>query len=340
MSKIISLVLGAYAGIIATADANSASAEPAGEVFRGKTITVYCACGVGSGYDFIARLLARHIGRQLPGNPSVVVSNMPGGLGIPTANFIYNGAPKDGTAIAMPLQNIAEEQILGSSNIQYDASKFGWIGRLAPNVEIAYVWHTVPVKTFDDLKQRETIFAANGPSATLYPTLLNITTGTKVKLVRGYGPTPVVHLALQRGEVEGMTGSLGVIKTLAPEWMQNKTVTILVQYQRERHSQLADVPAVMELMSTETDKDLFGFFINSATIGRSFLAPPGLAHDRLALLRGAFKQMLNDPEFLAEVAQAKHDIAPLTGTELQRIAARQLNVSPALLERIRGLDMR
>jgi len=340
MSKIIMLVLGLLAGIIAPAGAVPARAEPNGDALRGKTITVYCACGVGSGYDFIARLLARHIGRQIPGNPNVVVSNMPGGLGIPTANFIYNGAPKDGTAIAMPLQNIAEEQVLGSTNIQYDASKFGWIGRLAPNVEIAYVWHSVPVKAFDDLKRRETIFAANGPSATLYPTLLNVTTGTKIKLVRGYGPTPVVHLALQRGEVEGMTGSLGVIKTLAPEWMQNKTVTILVQYQRERHPQLSDVPAVMELMSTDADRDLFGFFINSATIGRSFLAPPGLAEDRLALLRGAFQRMLGDQEFLAEVAQAKHDIAPLPGTELQRIAERQLNVSSALLERIRGLDLR
>jgi tripartite-type tricarboxylate transporter receptor subunit TctC len=340
MSKIRILALGALAsGVIAAAGIHATVAE-SGEVFRGKTVTLYCACGVGSGYDFIARLLARHIGHQLPGNPSVVVSNMPGGLGIPTANYIYNNAPKDGTAIAMPLQNIAEEQILGSESIQYDASKFGWIGRLAPNVEIAYVWHSVPIKAFDDLKQRETIFAANGPSAILYPSLLNITTGTRIKLVRGYGATPVVHLALERGEVEGMTGSLGVIKTLAPEWMQNKTVTILVQYQRERHPQLADIPAVMELMSSESDKELFGFFINSAAIGRSFLAPPGLPEDRLAMLRDAFQRMLDDPEFAAEVTQAKHDILPLPGPELQRIAERQLNASPALLERIRRLGLR
>src|SRR5712671_5692538 len=156
------------------------------EPFAGKKITVYCACGVGSGYDFIARLFARHFGRHLPGNPNVVVANMQGGLGLPAANFIYNAAPKDGTAIGALLQNLAEEQVLGTENIRYDVSKFGWIGRLAPNVEIAYVWHTVPVKTFEDLRRRETIFAVNGPSALLYPTLLNSLAGTKIKMVRGY----------------------------------------------------------------------------------------------------------------------------------------------------------
>jgi tripartite-type tricarboxylate transporter receptor subunit TctC len=338
MRKIAVLMLGGLAVIIASQAPNAAYAQP-DEPFRGKTVTVYCACGVGSGYDFIARLLGRHIGRHLPGNPGVVVSNMQGSLGIAAANFIYNNAPKDGTAIAMPLQNIAEEQVLGSDNIRYDAAKFGWIGRLSPNVEIAYVWHSVPVKTFDDLKRRETIFAANGPSATLYPTLLNDLAGTKIRLVRGYGATPVVHLALQRGEVEGMTGSLGVIKTLAPEWMRDKTVTILVQYQRERHPELADVPAVMELIDSAEGKELFGFFINSATIGRSFLAPPGLAPDRLAMLRDAFHDMLDDPDFIAEVRQAKHDIEPLPGTELQAIVERQLNISGALRERIKSLGL-
>jgi tripartite-type tricarboxylate transporter receptor subunit TctC len=331
-------ILGGLAGIIAASCPNAARAQT-DEPFRGKTVTVICACGVGSGYDFIARLLGRHFGRHLPGSPSVVISNMPGSLGIGVANYIYNSAPKDGTALAMPLENIAEEQVLGSDNIHYDASKFGWIGRLSPNVEIAYVWHTVPVQTFDDLRHRETIFAANGPSAILYPTLLNIFAGTKIKLVHGYGATPAVHLALERGEVEGMTGSLGVIKTLAPDWMRDKTVRILVQYQRTRHPELADVPAALELVDSEEGKEIFGFFINSGTIGRSFLAPPGLPPERLAMLRAAFQDMLDDPEFRAEVQQAKHDIEPLSGTELGAIAERQLNISAGLRERIKSLGL-
>jgi tripartite-type tricarboxylate transporter receptor subunit TctC len=309
------------------------------EPFAGKTVTVTCACGVGSGYDFIARLFARHFGRQLPGNPNVVVSNQQGGLGLPAANYIYNAAPRDGTAIGALLQNLAEEQVLGSENIRYDAVKFGWIGRLAPNVEIAYTWHTVPVKTFDDLRHRETVFAVNGPSALLYPTLLNALAGTHIKMVRGYGPTPVVHLALQRGEVEGMTGSLGVIRTLEPTWLPNKTVTLLTQYQHVRHPELPDVPAVLELVSSDEDREIFSFFINSATIGRAFLAPPGLPPERLAMLRTAFTAMLEDPEFLAEVKQAKHDISPLSGSELQAIIERQLNVSPAIRERIRAMGL-
>jgi tripartite-type tricarboxylate transporter receptor subunit TctC len=264
---------------------------------------------------------------------------MQGGLGLPAANFIYNAAPKDGTAIGALLQNLAEEQVLGAENVRYDASKFGWIGRLAPNVEIAYVWNTVPVKTFKDLRHRETVFAVNGPSALLYPTLLNSLAGTKIKMVRGYGPTPVIHLALQRGEVEGMTGSLGVIKTLEPTWMPNKTVSILTQYQHVRHPELPDVPAVLELVTREEDKELFGFFINSAAIGRAFLAPPDLPPERLAMLRTAFHNMLNDPDFIAEVRQAKHDIAPLSGMELQAIIETQLNVSSALRARIQSLGL-
>jgi tripartite-type tricarboxylate transporter receptor subunit TctC len=338
MRKLAIAMLGGLAGIVAASCLTVAWAQT-DEPFRGKTVTLTCACGVGSGYDFIARLLGRHIGRHLPGNPTVVVSNMSGSLGIGVANYIYNSAPRDGTALAMPLENIAEEQVLGSDNIHYDAAKFGWIGRLSPNVEIAYVWHSVPVETFDDLRHRETIFAANGPSAILYPTLLNIFAGTRIKLVHGYGATPAVHLALERGEVEGMTGSLGVIKTLAPDWMRDNTVRILVQYQRTRHPELADVPAALELVDSAEGKEIFGFFINSASIGRSFLAPPGLPPERLAMLRNSFQEMLDDPDFLAEAAQAKHDIEPLPGPELQAIAERQLSIEPALRERIKALGI-
>jgi tripartite-type tricarboxylate transporter receptor subunit TctC len=337
MRKRFISMFGGLAGIIAAC--LTAAWAQTDEPFRGKTVTLTCACGVGSGYDFIARLLGRHIGQHLPGNPTVVVSNMPGSLGIGVANYIYNSAPKDGTALAMPLENIAEEQMLGSDSIHYDAAKFGWIGRLSPNVEIAYVWHNVSVEIFDDLRHRETIFAANGPSAILYPTLLNIFAGSRIKLVHGYGATPAVHLALERGEVEGMTGSLGVIKTLAPDWMRDRTVRILVQYQRTRHPELADVPAALELVDSAEGKEIFGFFINSASIGRSFLAPPGLPPERLAMLRNSFQEMLDDPDFLDEAKQAKHDIEPLPGPELQAIAERQLSISPALRERIKALGI-
>jgi tripartite-type tricarboxylate transporter receptor subunit TctC len=333
--RLAAAIVSGWLALLSPSSAVSQGAEP----FAGKTITLYCACGVGSGYDFIARLFARHFGRHMPGNPNVVVSNMQGGLGLPAANLIYNVAPKDGTAIGALLQNVAEEQVLGPENIRYDASKFGWIGRLAPNVEIAYVWNTVPVKTFDDLRRRETIFAVNGPSALLYPTLLNNLAGTKIKMVRGYGPTPVVHLALQRGEVEGMTGSLGVIKTLEPTWMPNKTVTLLMQYQHVRHPELPDVPTALEFVADGEDKEIFGFFINSATIGRAFLAPPGLPPERLAMLREGFAGMLEDPEFLAEVKQAKHDIAPLSGLALQALVEKQLSVSSAIRTRIQAMGL-
>jgi tripartite-type tricarboxylate transporter receptor subunit TctC len=311
-----------------------------GAPFRGNTVTVYVGASPGGGYDIYGRLVARHIGKHLPGQPTVIASNMPGGMGFTAANFLYNAAPKDGTALAVLVPNIAEAQVLGSDVIQYDAAKFGWVGRIAPNVEIAYVWHTVPVKRFEDLQQRETIFAGQGASAFLYPTLLNRLLNTKIKVVRGYNATASVHLAMERGEVEGVTGSLGVISSSAPDWVRDKKVTIILQYQQERHRDLASVPAVLELIQSPEDREVFAFFISSATVGRSIVAPPGLPPDRLALLRRAFDDTMNDPQFVTDAAQAKFELGPLPGTALQAIVERQVNVSPAIRDRILALGWR
>jgi tripartite-type tricarboxylate transporter receptor subunit TctC len=307
------------------------------EPFKGKTITLYVGASAGGGYDTYGRLVGRHIGKYLPGQPTVIASNMPGGMGITPANYLYNVAPKDGTAIAILVQNLAEEQVLGAESIQYDASKFGWVGRIAPNVELAYIWHEVPVKRFEDLQLRETIFAGQGASASLYPALLNKLLDTRIKLVRGYRSTASVHLAMERGEVEGVTGSLDVVSNSAADWVRDKKVTIVLQYQHERHPSLAEIPTVLEFVRSDDDRDVFSFFISSAMVGRSIVAPPGLPPDQLALLRTAFDNTMKDPQFLAEAAQTKFELGPLPGAELQTIVERQVNVSPAIRDRILAL---
>ena len=187
------------------------------------------------------------------GNPTVIVSNMLGAGSLACANFIYNVAPRDGSALAMVVQNIAEEQVLGSEGIRYDAAKFGWIGRLASNLEIAYLWHTVPVNGIDDLKRRETIFAGSGSSSIIYPLLLNNILGTRIKLVRGYSGTPTAHLAMERGEAEGTLGSLSGIRALVPEWLPTGKIKVLLQFRQERYADLANVPTIMEVMPTEAE---------------------------------------------------------------------------------------
>jgi tripartite-type tricarboxylate transporter receptor subunit TctC len=308
--------------------------------YKGKTVTLTVGASPGGGYDTYGRLVGRHIGRHLPGQPMVVATNMPGGMGITPANYLYNVAPKDGTAIAILVQNLAEEQVLGVDSIQFDAAQFGWVGRIAPNVELAYVWHAVPVTRFEDLRRRETIFAGQGASAFIYPTLLNKLLDTRIKLVRGYRSTATVHLAMERGEVEGTTGSLDVMSNFASDWLRDRKVNILLQYQHDRHPNLSGVPTVMEFVRSAEDREVFSFFIGSAMVGRSIVAPPGLPPERLALLRRAFDDTMKDPQFLADAAQTKFELGPLPGAALQAIVERQVKISPAIRNRIISLGWR
>ena len=302
-----------------------------------KTVTIYAGGPVGGGIDLYARLVARHLGRHLPDSPSVVVSNMPGAGSISCANFIHNVAPKDGTAIAIVQQGIAEEQAFGTEAVRFDARKFGWVGRIASNVEISYVWHTVPVRSIEDLKSRETVFAALGLSSIVYPELLNGMIGTRIKLVRGYTGTPAAHVALERGEVEGSSGSLNTMKTTSRDWMLGGKVRILVQYALQRHPELPDVPAIVEFGATPQDRAVFAFYANSAEIGRSIIAPPGLPPQVLNRLRTAFAATMKDPQFVAEIKQIGADFDPSPGEELESIVERTIGVSPESLERARAV---
>jgi tripartite-type tricarboxylate transporter receptor subunit TctC len=316
-------------------------AGPAGaqsnEPFRGKTITIYVGFPPGGGYDFYGRLVARHLGRQIPGNPTVVVSNMPGAQGIACANYMTGVAPRDGTALAVLVQSVAQDQVVGSTGVQYDASQFNWIGRVAPNVETLYVWHTVPVKTVDDLSRHETIIAADGTPVMVLAELLRTTVSGRFKLIKGYSGTRDVHLAMQRGEVEAAVSSMNTVRTMFPDWVQNKWFNVIVQNALERQADLAEVPTMVELGKSEADRELLAFFAASSAIGRAIVAPPGLPADRIATLRAAFDAMVQDEQFRAEVRQSRVDFGPLGGAALQKIASRIVAIEPAQRERVRAI---
>jgi tripartite-type tricarboxylate transporter receptor subunit TctC len=281
-------------------------------------------------------MLARHIGRHLPGNPTVVASNMPGAGGIACANFMYNIAPKDGTAIAILFQTMAEEQALGAQNVQFDVAKFNWIGRITSNVEMAYTWHTSPTKTIEDAKRRETIMGASGPATFVYPLLLNNIIGTRFKVVRGYQGGRELNLAMQRGEVEGTTTSFNTITTTT-DWLTTGQLNILVQYAPERHPGLPNVPTVGELVSTPDDKELFSFLTQGSAVGRSFAAPPGVPREQVEILRAAFDATMKDPQFLAEIKQAKAEFDPMSGQNLQQLFERSTKLSPANRDRAQAV---
>jgi tripartite-type tricarboxylate transporter receptor subunit TctC len=320
-------------GLFPAAGVNVATAR-APEDLKGKTLTVYIPFAQAGGYDQYARLFARHVGRHLPGNPTVVPSNMPGANGLVGANYLYNTAPKDGTAIGLLYQAIAQDQIVLGSKVQYDARQFNWIGRITSTAEILYTWHRVPVRRVEDLVKREVIIAAAGPLVSVYTHLLNASTGARFKIVRGYKGTQEIHIALERGEVEAAYSSLSTVRAGWNRWLQNKEINILVQTVPERHPDLPEVPAIAEFGKTDTDKQMMNFFAAAGTVGRAIVAPPGVPPDRLNVLRAAFLATMKDEQFLAEAQQLKLDVEPMPGEDLRKIAETILAIGPAEQARV------
>jgi tripartite-type tricarboxylate transporter receptor subunit TctC len=306
------------------------------DTFAGKTVTISVGFGPGGGYDLYARVLARHLGRHLPGHPTVVVANMPGAASIRAANYIANVAPKDGTALGIVAQSIAEEQLLGVAGVSYDVAKLGWIGRIAANVEVTYVWHAAAVKTLDDLRSTEATLAGTGPSSSIYPRLMNTIAGMKWKVIAGYNTTSAAHLAMQRREVDGATSSLNTLKTTQRDWLDGGLIRILVQLAPQRSAELANVPAVVELAKTPEDRDVLAFYANSGTVGRAVIAPPGLPAERIAMLRSAFDATMKDVEFRAEIEATKLELEPMAGAELQKLVETSMRVSSTVLARARA----
>jgi tripartite-type tricarboxylate transporter receptor subunit TctC len=326
----------ALLGSLALGFGGDARAQSGGD-FKGKTLTVYIAFGPGGGYDQYARLFARHAGRHIPGNPTVVPANMPGANGIVAANYLYNTASKDGTALGFLYQTIAQDQVLLQSNVQYDATKFNWVGRITSTVEILYTWHRVPVRRIEDLANRETVLGVAGPAIATYARLLNSSIGAQFKMVRGYKSTAEIHIAMERGEVEGVYSSLSTVRSGWNSWLRDKQINILVQTIPERHPDLADVPAIVELGKTAEDKSMMSFFAAGGAVGRSVAAPPGIAPATLHMLRQAFQATMKDPQFLADAQHLKLDVEPLSGDELGKITKRVVNISAVERERALAL---
>src|SRR3954469_6567183 len=271
--------------------------------FKGKTVTVIASFEAGGPYDFYSRLVARFLGAHLPGNPNVIVQNMPGAGGLRGANYLYNVAAHDGSVVGVVSQAVAVGQILGTTpGIQYDARKYTWIGRINSNVEVEHTWHASGIKSIEDAKKREVVVAGTGPtsSSVVMPRLMNELIGTKFKVVTGFqGPTSA-QLALERGEVEGIVKPWSSIKTSTPEWLRDKKINLIVQHTRVRHPELPDVPTIVDLGQDEAQRQIFALFAGGAALGTALLAPPGVPDGVVAALRKAFDQAMRDPALLDE----------------------------------------
>jgi tripartite-type tricarboxylate transporter receptor subunit TctC len=323
--------------VIATLASTGLATAQTAEKFKGKIFEVVVGYDTGGGYDIYARALARHIGKHLPGNPTVIVKNMPGAQTRTAANYLFNIAPKDGTVIGTIARGLPTEELLGSGGIRFESAKFNWIGSMNNEVSVGVAWHTSPVKTFEDTKQREMVVGAIADSL-LFAQVMNAVLGTKFKPISGYKSGGEIGLAMERGEVEGRMGwSWSSVVSMNPEWIREGKIRNLVQFSTSKHADLPNVPLVTELAGNDADRALLELVFSRQVIGRPFIAPPGLDAETVEILRKAFDETMRDPAFLAEMQKANLEVNPIPGKDVQELINRLFKTPPAVLERAKQI---
>ena len=323
--------------------ATSALADPVADFYRGKSIRLIVGAAAGGGYDIPARLVANHMGKHIPGNPSFVVENMPGAASLIMTNYLYARAPRDGTAMGMPNNNIPLEPRLKQlsregGNVSFDVTKFNWLGSPVQEPQVLITLSSA-AKTLDDLKSRKVIVGSTGTTADNYsvPALLNQILGTKMEIVTGYKGQSDIFLAMEQSEVQGnSTGLTNVLVTKA-DWIKSGKATIILQLGLERASELPQVATALEVAHTQETRELLRLFLLKYRMARPLALPPDVPADRLKALNAAFDATMKDPAFLAEARQIGLDINPVGGAEMTRLVNEIQAAPQATVERLQKL---
>lgn len=331
-------LMGVAIGFVLALGVAVAKAEDVTDFYGGKTVTMVIGTPAGGGYDVYARLLARHLGKHIPGNPNIIVQNKPGAGSVTAANYVYEVAPQDGSVILAPTRTAAFVQLLGKAGPRYLATKFNWLGSLNNEVGVMGVWHAAPVKNFHDARRVSVIFgsASAGGDGDIYPALMNNTLGTKFKIVSGYPGSGGVDLAMLRGEVQGQSNSYSAMKKFLPDWRQK--INVVVQLSLTRHPELPDIPLIFDFikpeflkpgMTLEEAHTLWQLMLIQKAMGRPFAVGPNVPAPRVEALRKAFDAVLRDPEFIAEAAKRDIELNPVDGDGIQRMLAKISSASQA-----------
>jgi tripartite-type tricarboxylate transporter receptor subunit TctC len=319
---------------VAWLTANAALAQDAVEAFyRGKSVTITVGSAVGGGFDAYARLVSHHLAKHIPGNPTIVVQNIPGAGSNKAASYIALQAPKDGTAIGA-LQAVAITQpLISDQTVPHDPSKFIMVGSANSSVYFCVIRSDAPVKTFRETFEKEVIIGTSGEGASLreYPVMLVNVLGVKLRLIGGYAGSREIMIAMERNEVQGMCGmDWSSFLTQQPNWISSGFVRLLAQEDLRGHSEMnkSGVPLAISFAKTEEDRQVMEMIYSQNLFGRPYLLPPGVPADRVAGLRRAFASMLKDKALLAEAEKSGLDIGPMGGEELQALVAK-LYASPS-----------
>jgi tripartite-type tricarboxylate transporter receptor subunit TctC len=326
--------------IVATLSVSSAPAQTPAEFYRGKTVSLYIGFSVGGGYDLYARVLARHMGRHLPGNPQVVPRNMEGAGSLRAANFISQAAPRDGTAFATIGRGTPLGALLGQSGAQIDPRKWTWLGSANDEVSLCVAWHAAGIARFEDLRTGEKAFGATGPSeeGVQIVKTMNALLGTKVRIVSGYPGSNEINLAIERGEIDGRCAiSWSSIKATHQIWLDQNKLKLLSQVSFSRHADLPEIPLLSDFAATDEARQILKFLAGRQVMGRPYFAPPELPADRAAALRKAFTDTLQDPEFLAEAERAKLEITPVPAARIEALLQELYAMPAAVVQKASAL---
>jgi tripartite-type tricarboxylate transporter receptor subunit TctC len=317
----------------------AAAQEDVAAFYRGKTVRLVVGVAVGSGYDINARLLARHLAAHIPGNPNIIVQNLPGAGSLTMTNQLYAAGPFDGSVIGASFNGMPTTPLLQPTGARFDPVKLNWIGSTNRETQVTYVWHTAPVQKLEDLATTELIVGAQAPGSTQYdfPQLANALFGYKFKVITGYESTPKIHLAMERGEIHGNGATnWSTLKALNPDWIRDKKVRVLVQWGLNKHPELPDVPLILDAAKSDADRAALKLVIARLEYGRPFFMPPNVPAERVTAVRRAFDAAVKDPTYLAEAEKLKIDVDPLTGEEVAALIEQVMKTPAETVTRVRG----
>ena len=330
------LLLALVAGVLVSAC--PAQAQPADSFYKGKTLVIYSGLSAGGAYSAYARLLERHIGRHIPGNPVTVMKVMEGANGLTLANWLYNVAPKDGLAMGIFHERIGLEPVVAPQGTLFDGRKFAWIGSAAKQTSVCFTRAGSQVKTVADAQRVGIPVGASAAagSDSVMPRMMNTMLGTKFQIIQGYGGADIL-LAIERGEVEGRCGfGWASLKTTRPDWAEQRKINLLAQFSYKPHPDLKDVPLMMDMVSKPEDKRALQLVFATQEMGRPFTAPPGTPADRVAVLRKAFVAALEDPALVAEAQKQGLEIDPISGEEITQILLDLYDTPKEIVDRVNG----
>jgi tripartite-type tricarboxylate transporter receptor subunit TctC len=316
-----------------------ARAEDAASFYRGKQIRFIVGSAPGGTYDLLARIVARHMGAHIPGAPTIIVQNQPTAGGLAMVNQLYAIGPKDGTVIGVPLNGIPAAPLLEPAVAHFDAAKLIWVGSTHSEPYVAYVWHTAPAQSLAEVASKQLVVGATTPGTTMsdFPHLTNAVLHSKFKIVPGYGSTPQMNEALERGEIEGIMGfGWFALNAQVPQWVAQKKINVIAQFGLARSRTLPDVPLMIDLAKSEADRRALAMLFGRTEYGRPYFLPPDVPADRVGALRRAFDATMKDDGFAAEAAKIGFAVDPLTGEQVQTAVGELARTPADVVARVRA----